>query len=503
MDKKRFLDAVTRLFPVTGLIHIGPSKISDIDLYKSWSISQVLFFDAEQNGFSRLEKTIENEDGWTANPTLLAAESKPYDFFCVSNRAESGLINPSKLSQVWPNLTLIEKQTIKALSLDDCLPTIWGEDQRNRTNWLVVSRLDSLTALRGASHILSRLSVVVSRIMVDHPAAPDLGRSALDAFLTKRGFDAVAQFDETHPHLAYMIYVKNWCRAHRNLHENYISHKSNAENTIRNLENDKQSFAQKSEELTAKLTSLEVDNKRLLEQKGEADKAKEEFDVKLQAKESELDQSKAEVARLSAQVSEMAGLREEIEGLKVVLGAKTKDLEQAHAQITRLGELEKEIEGLKEDLSAKTKDLEQAHAQITRLGESEKEIESLKEDLSAKTKDLEQARAQITRLGELEKEIEGLKEDLGAKTKDLEQAHAQITRLGELEKDANNLREEVKDLNAKLLLKNTDNKALRVKYANLHQLISQQQLAVGKIKSMLLATDLIEATQSDEGSDDE
>jgi hypothetical protein len=199
-----------KLHPIKRLIHVGEAGRHTLSDYAEWNPFSALFVIPEEEHHQSLSPFIESHAGWSSVHAVLAESATERDYFKASNPRESGLLAPEFLAGIWRNIKTLSRHRVLAGTLDDLLGSLPVDAPQ--ANWVVVNSLPALSVLQGATSCLDECDVIVARAVLDQSLSTDPSStlSALDDYLTGRGFRQVSVQEEHHPALGIAIFAHDW-----------------------------------------------------------------------------------------------------------------------------------------------------------------------------------------------------------------------------------------------------------------------------------------------------
>ena len=199
-----------KLYPVRGLIHVGDAGKQTLSEYAEWTPANAIFVISEDENHQSLSPLIESHPGWSSVRAVLADSETERDYFKASNPRESGLLAPESLAGIWRNIKTLSRHRVVTKTMDVLLEGFSADVPK--FNWIVVNCLPALSVIQGAVSCLKACDVIVTRAVLDQSVETDPSStlSALDDYLTDRGFRRVSVQEERHPALGSAIFVRDW-----------------------------------------------------------------------------------------------------------------------------------------------------------------------------------------------------------------------------------------------------------------------------------------------------
>lgn len=208
-----YLYHLVPLFPVEGVIVVGAGSGTGTDswlqLLRKMSVGKALLIEAVSARRKLLQSSIQDVSGWRVEEKVVGETFGNAVFYTVSNTSESGLVDPSLLRELWPNLVLQGETPCEMVTLEHLAG---GMDFS--ANWLVVDCLPGLDILRGAGETLTQFDVVVVRAILDDHIVPGMNNShtRICVYMAERGFRPLSAKQGRHPALGHGVYVRDYVR---------------------------------------------------------------------------------------------------------------------------------------------------------------------------------------------------------------------------------------------------------------------------------------------------
>ncbi len=197
-------EALRQLYPVHGLVHVGVGRGQGFaQQWASWQPARAWLFEPDEERLAAAQIRLGQPAGWEWQRTVIAAQSEERLFFEASLPLASGLIEPTALQRIWPNLQVTAQQSYRTQSLDSLIPA-------HEVNWLVIECLPALSILQGAEALLKQCSVVRLQLLL-RDLAENLQvayLTAIQAFLEQRGFVLVGFAEDIHPAIGEAIFCR-------------------------------------------------------------------------------------------------------------------------------------------------------------------------------------------------------------------------------------------------------------------------------------------------------
>jgi FkbM family methyltransferase len=207
MNIEETLKFLERIYPITGVIHVGVGGPHNLSLYKNLGIEKVLLIEANKTRCEIIEKHIPGDKDWKViNQVVAEAEGKA-QYYELNNKNESGLIPPEKLQPIWPNIKLVEEKTETVTTLDSLVSEYSDGESSDELNLLVIDCLSSFSILKGAKKLLSSIDVLlVLRISDD---CSGITFDSLHEILKENSLVEFLNHKEIHPYLQQSLFLKD------------------------------------------------------------------------------------------------------------------------------------------------------------------------------------------------------------------------------------------------------------------------------------------------------
>lgn len=202
-----------QLYPPQAVILVGANRHNRHLLdWPGLPGERILLVDAEADNLASLRQHTLGAENWQLRHALLAEQSGEVTYHSASNPGESGLVPVSALTALWPNLRTSASSQRPCQSLQQLLSEAeLAELAISEHTWLVVDCLPALRILQGAGKQLENNSVLWLRVLVEPLAEhqPGTTLAEVDEYLTARLYRRVLSFEENHPRLAQVVYLRD------------------------------------------------------------------------------------------------------------------------------------------------------------------------------------------------------------------------------------------------------------------------------------------------------
>ena len=369
-----------KLFPISGLIHIGAGTGSATSVYKEWGIPNALLVEADPHLLSQLKRKTMGIEGWFSLQAVVSDQATQASFYQCNNPHEHGLIEPEKLTTFWRNLKTVEVQTADTQNLASILAGMGISYPSNSTyNWLIVDCLPAASILEGIGDYLGQVDVVIARaVLSPDDSLLSAGITRVDELLKLHGYHSVQVYEENHPAVGQILYVldhKVNIRKQRGQMITLQQAKTEADKSNSELKAHIQNLAQTNDTQTKLVNEQQQQLAELQNAKTETDKQL----ITLQQAKAEVDKANFE---LKAQTQSRAQARDEQTQLASDRQQQITALQQAKVETDkRLAALQQTKNETDKQLAA----LQQAKAEADKINQEFKTKEDLYHVEMAKT----------------------------------------------------------------------------------------------------------------------
>ncbi len=208
--------------PANGVLLIGAGNGHGelVEWLIQNKVNAVTLVEPQDAAFKQLETNIsslvslENQN-WTLHKEVVAEQPGLVDFYYTSKSAENGLISPELLNDIWPNLALVQKETLSATSLDTL-----NVNAAQTLNWLMIDCLGALKAI-GQAQNLANVDVAIIKVLFNTKDTNTYSDYAtILALFNAQGFDEKYRHSGLHPDIGYVVFVRNYQEQFKELNQN-------------------------------------------------------------------------------------------------------------------------------------------------------------------------------------------------------------------------------------------------------------------------------------------
>ncbi len=227
-DMTAWLDVLRKVLPARGVLLVGAGAGNGA--WVRWLQSRgvasgdvsVFLVEGDEMQYRHLQRSLGAGTGCTPWRDVVAPGAGRTTFHRASNPAESGLLPPQALQQLWPNLGVGDDVTVEDATTLDALRAEVGKT----INWLVLDCLPAAALLEGGANLLPQLDVAVVRVATDLPAELQAHQPAADELLQAAGLRRIYSQAERHPSLTHVLYVRDMERQVRGAQEVWAKEKA-------------------------------------------------------------------------------------------------------------------------------------------------------------------------------------------------------------------------------------------------------------------------------------
>ena len=210
LSYKNWFKHLQVLSPQEGVVYVGAGTGLSLLNYINDSVKSVILIEAEESYITRLEQLANLNNNWTFVNATVGSKAEKSTFYHLSNIAESSLVAPEYLNDIWRNLNILEERAVEISPLADVLDKA-VLDSKN-FNWLVIDCFPALPILQGAGQYNSSWEVISARVIVDESICAEQGatKREVDNYLSLLGYRCVSVEEERQPAIAKALYVRDW-----------------------------------------------------------------------------------------------------------------------------------------------------------------------------------------------------------------------------------------------------------------------------------------------------
>jgi hypothetical protein len=195
----------------------------------------VLLIEPDPARYRQLEQQIANRNGWQLIPKVLAPASGPVRFHQANLKTESGLVDPAKLSRLWPNLSCVDSEFIEASNLLELL-----RECTTTPNWLFIDFLPAQPLIESLGQKIDGIEVMIARVVLNECDLPDENAdlTALVTFMAAKKFRWLFTQPSRHAGLGHALFIHDTAGHLRVFLDEYANSESpkNKFTTIREIE---------------------------------------------------------------------------------------------------------------------------------------------------------------------------------------------------------------------------------------------------------------------------
>lgn len=242
-----FLNALLVIHPTNGVLLIGAGNGHGelVEWLIQNKVNAVTLVEPQDVAFKQLEAHIstsisaENQS-WTIQKDVVAEQPGLVDFYYTSKSTENGLISPELLNHIWPNLALVQKETLSATSL-----SAFYSDAAQTLNWLIIDCLGALKAI-GQAQNLANVDVAIIKVLFNTEDTNTYSDyAAILALLNAQGFDEKYRQTGLHPDIGYVVFVRNYQTQFKALKQDLSAITAAHEQTLNQLKAEQTAWQEK------------------------------------------------------------------------------------------------------------------------------------------------------------------------------------------------------------------------------------------------------------------
>lgn len=330
---------VHRMYDLSELILVGSDIPSWLEILQKNNVENVHYINqsAQHCSFGSLPQN------WKVETRLLAQEDGEAAFFELTNPMLNGTVPHKVLAKLWKNLETVVATQKDAVSLKTFIA---DQCDAGASKMVAVDSFDGLSILDDLCNL--EIDVVALRVVADNEEEfGSVSQKNVEKKLTEWGYKNIAAFEDNHPKIKTVVYVKDAKQQTKAL-------TATLESREQELSKLKTELESKREEYEARLVQEEQNQEHI---KKERDEYKNQVELKtkvLQETQQTLEQIQREKAELDAKVKTLQeSLQKVSDGFKIELENKIKEL------VTTLDSKEQELSELKSDFESTNKELQQ------------------------------------------------------------------------------------------------------------------------------------------------
>lgn len=276
-----------RIYDLSELILVGSDIPSWLEILQKSDVENVHYINqgAQHYSFGSLPQN------WKVETRLLAEEDGEAAFFELTNPVLNGSVGSEVLAKLWKNLeTVVTTQkdavSLKTLIADQC--------EAGASKMVAVDSFDGLSILNDLSNLV--IDVVALRVVADDDEEfGSVSQINVDKKLTEWGYKNIAAYEDNHPKIKTVVYVKDAKQQTKELTTTLESREQELSNLKTELESQR-------EEYEDRLVQEEQNQEHI---KKERDEYKRQVELKtkvLQETQQTLEQIQREKAELDTKV---------------------------------------------------------------------------------------------------------------------------------------------------------------------------------------------------------
>ncbi|MDI3299782.1 MAG: hypothetical protein QJR04_00395 [Burkholderia multivorans] len=424
-----WLDVLFFVLPPRGVLlaGAGTGNSSWVRWLKARHVSSVCLVEGNEHQYRHLQRQLHADSisqspnrfsGWRPRQDVLSGTHDQVTFYEASNPAESGIVEPERLQELWPNLTIDRAVTRDAITLDSL-----HEDTGLDANWLLLDCLPAAELLRGGEKLLSTLDLALVRVTTERHVAvtPPNNYDAVDTLMQRAGLTLVHLEPERHPALAHALYT----RSAQKLAEKLEAEQQHTLISSKRFRDAQEEWHKERNELARELEGARIEGRKIADESKISASRISELVLKLDATQIEFQKISAELRicqqEKDALLSELKTTQDNWTREREELSGK---LKEAHVQLHRLSSdfatIKQENEKSSEHLQATQNCWTQERAKLTQ------EVDLARLEISKMSEKLKIAQEHQIKLAE---QLRTTREEWLTEKNTLTQAHERIEQL--------------------------------------------------------------------------
>ena len=291
-EPTQWLTHLSVLLPINRALVVGAGRGTSewIKWLKKQSIERVVLVEADTTAYVSLQKAIANQVGWESKNDIFAEKTGDVDFYSTSLSSENGLLHPSKLIKVWPNIKIKQQQKQYALSFNDAM-----KKYHLHPDLLIINCFGIQSLLGDAFDVLKHVNIVVAKVTQNLEELPETDLNVLVQYMEHHNFKLVQAEPIRHHSIAYAVFVKDYPKLCTNLiqiNEDYQQNYSCEQQKNTELNQQKQqlqiTLQQTEEKLQTVVEQSQIHERQLGQENTELNQQNKQLQITLQQTEEKL-----------------------------------------------------------------------------------------------------------------------------------------------------------------------------------------------------------------------
>ena len=291
-EPTQWLTHLSVLLPINRALVVGAGRGTSewIKWLKKQSINRVVLVEADTTAYVSLQKAIANQVGWESKNDIFAEKTGDVDFYSTSLSSENGLLHPSKLIKVWPNIKIKQQQKQYALSFNDAM-----KKYHLHPDLLIINCFGIQSLLGDAFDVLKHVNIVVAKVTQNLEELPETDLNVLVQYMEHHNFKLVQAEPIRHHSIAYAVFVKDYPKLCTNLiqiNEDYQQNYSCEQQKNTELNQQKQqlqiTLQQTEEKLQTVVEQSQIHERQLGQENTELNQQNKQLQITLQQTEEKL-----------------------------------------------------------------------------------------------------------------------------------------------------------------------------------------------------------------------
>jgi len=387
---------------ISNVVHIGAGYCTESDLYKELGVNSVVFVEPDAQLFDTASKKFLQSPHITVLQRAIAGKSEERTYFRLSNKRFNSLLDPSRIFEYYPNITITDQTSVDAITLESLFDEIQLPEDINNLLVLELQGEELNVLAHTPDHVLQRFKWIVVRTS-EHTLYGEPSATAgvnIKNSLRNTKFDALCFKEDNLVFCSYFFARNDAVLASQALEKEKQAALSNIKSLtkdnlkfskqINNLTKKKKKLDTKVSETTDLLTATQAKLGDAHDQINDLTSGRYLLQSEIAESSDLLTATQTELGSVQDQVSELTNrgelLRIEITESADLLTKTKSELSNTHDQINELtnekDQLQMEVSEASNLLRATQAELSSAHDHISNLTSAQKQLRQQVSDLS-------------------------------------------------------------------------------------------------------------------------
>lgn len=195
---------------ISSVVHIGAGYCAEAGLYRELGIQSVIFVEPDAQLFATATRKFLHSPHITVMQRAIAGKNEERVLFQISNKRFSSLLEPGRIIEYYPNLTVTDEIDVDAITLESLCDEIHIPEGKNSLLVLELQGEEANVLTHTPDHILQNFKWIVVRgskeTLYGKPSAP--AEAAIKRSLYSAKFDALC-FQEDNPVFCEYLFIRN------------------------------------------------------------------------------------------------------------------------------------------------------------------------------------------------------------------------------------------------------------------------------------------------------